>query len=228
MKTTVTQSVSTGRDLTLQDATIQGNAYIGGQVTLNKAVIGNTLSLASHRLVLTGSNVNNIKMYLPQRHSFSNAGPLIASNTVMTGQGIVIGGNVIGASNGSFVNVGPQSVSSVNGFTIKGSPDQTTIITPENTIYVNGTNVSGNGPKHYEDYKATHPNAPSVSGPGWTSSNQTPMLQETQDTVQQIVELTENSLIQGKLYFESGRGKVVVHPGSRFTGSVEGGTIERL
>ncbi len=147
------------------------------------------------------------------------------------GSGIVIGGN-----NTATVRVGSTGLSAINGFTVKGAMNQTTVITPEQSIYVNGRKVSGEGPASYQAYQAANPEAPTVYGPGWDPSvvssshkaatGNSKKKAENKPVVN-VLELRNGSTVSGQVQFDSGYGKIVVYPGSQFLGKVVNGFVEK-
>ncbi|WP_373531564.1 hypothetical protein [Vampirovibrio sp.] len=206
--------VAAGHDITLHGATIEQRVSAGNQVVAETSIIKGLLSLGGHYAKLDDTTAVDIV--------FSEA------NNVSNGSGIHIGGN-----NFSSVRVGSSSLSSINGFTVKGAMNQTTVITPEQSIYVNGLKVSGDGPKTYGEYQGKHPEAPTVHGPGW--SNEAPKAapqtsgkpNKASQAVINTLELSSGSLVSGQVNFESGYGKVIVHPGSQFQGKVINGFVEK-
>lgn len=229
-QTQVLNQVSSGNDIDLRDVRVETGLQAGNQVQAGNSTINGPLALGGHYAKLDHSTAAEVR-FVENGNSFHGVGNHI--NSVMT-NGSVINSNVtISRGGSSYVHVGPGSLSSVNGYAIKGAANQTTVITPEQIIYVNGRKVSGDGPADYSRYMAQHPGAPAVQGPGWSSAQ----LSESSDTKVDkpgskipvnILELTNNSVIHGQVVFESGYGKVVVHPGSTFNGKVVNGTVERL
>ncbi len=231
--TTVNGNVSAGTAMTLSGATIHGNASAGGEVSLRNTRIDQTLSATVPRLVLDSTTVDSIKLGAPS--TALNNGVFISSNNnshVITNNSVITSGNGIvinGRSGNNLVTVGPGSLSNVNGYTVKSSATQTTVITPDGSVYVNGSKVSGDGPASYSEYRTQFTQAPNVHGPGWSDDGVSTRNPEEMGAAmaEQVVELTNNSVVTGNITFEGGRGRVIVHNGSRFEGTVEGGTVQR-
>jgi len=222
--TKVEEQVNVGRNLTLDHASVQGDATVGGEVNLDNARITGTLTIAAPYMAAKSSTISNIHV----EQGFSNTNGFSSDNSsIVVSSGSVVNSNIngvfIGGHHGSMVHVGGNSTSSVNGYTVRGANGQTTVITPGNTIYVNGSKVSGSGPDSYADYQAKNPQAPWVEGPGWSSGTASKT-----DSYQQVVELMEGSVVTGSVTFDSGHGKVLVHPGAKVMGTVTGGTIENM
>jgi hypothetical protein len=96
--------------------------------------------------------------------------------------------------------------------------------------------VSGEGPKTYAEYREAHTGAPSIQGPGWVDApkvsdekkgHANPHAAQSH-TVVNTIELANQSRIDGDVVFESGYGKVILHPGSEVTGKIINGRIERV
>jgi hypothetical protein len=219
---TIQKDVQAGRNLSLEDVVIHGNAEAGHNVTLNSATIDGTLSTATPLLILSRSTLNHIRFQVP-RGSVS-----ISGNGVIMGAGSVVSGNGVSITSmegRTQVRIGNSGTSSINGYTIKGASGQTTVMTPDNSLYVNGSKVHGDSPETYAQYQEQHPEAPHVVGPGWIatgSSGDLPALPEPD----QILELRDHSVVNGDITFEGGHGKIIVTAGSRFLGEVHGGTVE--
>jgi hypothetical protein len=212
--------VSSGHDVSLDDVTVDNGLQAGNQVTALNSTMNGTVSLGGHYARLEHSNAAEIR--------FEERGHSVISQGVYGGSVIVGGGR-----SGSHVSVGAHSLSSVNGYTIKGAPEQTTVITPEQTIYVNGRRVDGAGPKSYAEYRNGHPEAPEVQGPGWvegSESGERPLQSRKNEKgpVVNVLELVNNSVVNGPVVFESGFGKIRVEKGSQFNGKVMNGTVERF
>lgn len=210
----IVYNIAAGHDVTLNEATVDQRVSAGNQVMAEQSAVKGLLSLGGHYARLDGSTATDI-LFSDQNNISSNAG-------------IHIGGN-----NFSSVRVGSSSLSSINGYTVKGAMNQTTVITPEQTIYVNGAKVSGDGPKTYGEYQGKHPEAPTVHGPGWTSdtpvsSTKSASKGKIDKTVVNTLELTNHSVVSGQVQFESGYGKILVHKGSEFQGKVVNGFVEKL
>lgn len=210
----IASHISAGHDVILNDAVVEQRISAGNQVMAEKSSIKGLLSLGGHYARLDNSQADDI---------------LFSQGSHISSSGIQITGN-----NYANVNVGPSSLSSINGYTVKGAMNQTTVITPEQGIYVNGAKVSGEGPKTYGEYRSQHPEAPSVHGPGWLSDSPAVAktatkgkVDKTPKTVVNVLELANGSTVTGQVQFESGYGKILVRKGSEFKGQVINGFIEK-
>lgn len=229
-QTQVLSLVSSGNDISLQDVQVESDIHAGNQIQAGNSTIKGVLALGGHYARLDHSTAREVR-FVENGSGFQNSGNHI--NTIIGNGGSMHGSTIISRGGTSSVHVGPGSLSSVNGYTIKGAVNQTTLITPDQAIYVNGRKVSGEGPSHYGQYLTQHPGAPMVQGPGWSmelASGKADDKVHKQDSKipVNILELTNNSAIQGQIVFESGYGKVIVHEGSTFNGKVVNGTVERL
>jgi hypothetical protein len=223
--TQVRGSVSAGHGVTLAKCQVRGSLSTGNQAELRDSAVDGSLALGGARLNLDASTVAQ-DVYFQGTHS------------PVSQVGISSGGSLIRHQDGSsFVRVGPRSLSRMNGYTVQGAAGQTTVITPEQSIYVNGRKVSGDGPKTYDEYRGDEPDAPAVEGPGWSSQSNSPTAANTSGAARTAsnrqpavnwLELSHNSRINGQVVFESGYGKVLLHPGSRVDGKVINGTVEHL
>jgi hypothetical protein len=123
-------------------------------------------------------------------------------------------------------------LASINGYTIKGVESQTTVITPDQNIYVNNEKVTGKGPKLYTEYVASHPVAPNIQGPGWPENltrGSTKAQQSSSDKeLINTLKLTNQSTVTGDVHFDSGYGEILVEKGSEFKGKVFNGQVKRL
>ncbi len=213
----IANNIASGNDILLNGSTAAQRVSAGNQVLSENSTIKGLLKAGGHYIRLDHSQAADVL--------FSN------SNQLSMG-GIQVSGN-----SHSVVSVGASSLSSINGYTVKGAMNQTTLITPEQAIYVNGVKVSGEGSRFYADYRAAHVEAPVVEGPGWarelsmvapaSSKPKAQKLDKTPKTVVNVLELTNNSVVSGLVQFESGYGKIVVHKGSQFNGRVQNGIIEK-
>jgi len=234
-------SISAGHAITLSQSQVQGSLSTGSEAALQDSSVQGSLSQGGHHLKLDGSTIGQ-NVYF-QGASVSN----VSDNAIFNnGSTIVSSGSVTRLHyqrGGSFVRVGTHSLSRVNGYTVQGAEGQTTVITPQQSIYVNGQKVSGEGPKTYAQFQADNPSAPVVEGPGWpdAASTATSGQQEQQSAarhktttgqahppVQNWLELSGNSQINGQVVFESGYGQVLLHPGSWLNGQVVNGSIQKL
>lgn len=217
--------VSAGRHLTLDHASIGGNVRAGRSMTLTHAEVKGTLVTGAPHLVINHSSVGNIRVLPP-----GGAGASVMHHSVVAnGNTIISGSHVRMGGGGSLIRVGPGSTSAVNGFTVRANATQTTLMTPDNSIYVNRQKVHGAGPDTYSQYQALHPGAPDVVGPGWAMGGEAVSQADAADgqAPLQVVELQGDSLVSGNIVFEAGHGKVIVHPQARFLGRVDGGTLEK-
>lgn len=228
--TGIQQHARAGGKLALVQATVRGNATAGGEVTLEDSDIQGTLSTASPRVVLKGATVRNLR--IAQSGGQAGVGyngivvngTLNGSTVISNHSRVVVGGQ----RGGAMAAVGPGSTSAINGYTMRASDTQTTVITPGNAIYVNGRKVTGDGPEAYAEYREQTPQAPQITGPGWPESQSGNLSRPGPSGSAPVVELTHRSTITGSVVFEGGHGTVRLHPGSQLNGTVEGGIIERL
>lgn len=252
--TRVESGIEAGHRVRLNDSSVEGDVKAGSGADLKNSRIAGTLYLTTDRLRLDGSRVTHIRIgeaysMVAQGGSTGisinsngnsvnigtgvNTGSIIGNNSIQVqGGGIVSRNGFIGTGNGmgnAMISVGPSSVSNVNGYTVKGASDRTTVITPQGSIYVNGARVSGLGPKTYREFVAMNPDAPAIRGPGWVSGGAAPVSSSPGSEVmpEQVIELVNNSVIAGEVVFEGGNGKILIHPGSEFHGTVRGGVIEK-
>jgi hypothetical protein len=224
-QTKVASHISSGHNVQMSDVIVEKGLSAGNEVEADNSTINGLLSLGGHYLKLNKTTTDDI--HFNDHANFNSSGNTIQVNTHVRGNVTINQGHT------SLVKIGTSGLSSVNGYTIKGTADQTIIITPDQTIYVNGKKVSGNGPKTYEQYMTEHPGAPTVHGPGWSSDQpDSPQKAEgnkpTDKTPVNILDLMNNSVINGQVIFESGYGKIRVYPGSEFKGKVVNGTIEKV
>lgn len=212
-------SISAGHGASLSQSTVQGNLSAGHEADLEGSHVQGSLYQGGHALKLSASSVQR------DIHFQGNS-----QQSVMSGQN-----SQISTQNGySTVRVGEHSLSRLNGYTVQGAAQQTTVITPQQGIYVNGRKVSGDGPKTYAQFREAFPLAPVVEGPGWSedaNSSATSAVTQGKSLHQpefNVLELTNNSVVNGQVMFESGYGKVVLHPGSRLVGQVVNGWVEKV
>lgn len=213
-------SISAGHGVALLQSTVQGNISTGHEADLQGSLVDGSLFQGGHHLRLIASTVGQDVRF----QGTQTSGQTVASYFAATG-----------LQNGvSIVRVGEHSFSRLNGFTVQGAMNQTTVITPQQAIYVNGRKVSGDGPKTYTQYRQAFPMAPQVEGPGWqnnpaeTGTVTSREMKPGNEPVVNILELTGNSQVNGRVVFESGYGKVLLHPGSHLVGQVVNGTVEKL
>jgi hypothetical protein len=144
--------------------------------------------------------------------------------------------NIVGTNNiqintngsrSSIVSMGSHGTTSMNGYLIKSSPSQTTLITPEQTVYVNGRKTSGAGPDDYDAYRNQYPQAPFVHAPGWVLGQASSSASET-DTEGYVLEMMNGSTVEGSVVFEGAKGKVLLHSGSVLRGDIVNGVVEKL
>ncbi|HEY9686586.1 MAG TPA: hypothetical protein V6C52_06385 [Coleofasciculaceae cyanobacterium] len=234
----VLSNITAGGDLDINDSLVDRNAVAGREIKLNNAIIKGELSQGGHYMKLDHSQTGTIR-FSGQEHGMLASNSGVVTNSVI-GNGSVVsnGSNVVSngssrVSNGSsMISVGSHSMSSVNGYMVSSTTNQTTVVTPGQSVYVNGRKVSGDGPENYADYRSGAPGAPTVRGPGWSEAladkHAASKKAEKNKTVINILELSNNSTVQGDVVFESGYGQVKIQPGSVFQGKVVNGTVERL
>ncbi len=222
--------IASGNDVSLNDVSVENGLSAGNEVQAKNSSINGPLSLGGHYLKLDHSTTGHIR--------FHNDDALTSF-----GDGNVVRGNVhsnisISRHGSSYVSVSHSSLSSVNGYTIKSDGGtsaqtaQTTVITPDQVIYVNGLKVSGSGPKTYAQYQSEHPGAPTVHGPGWngenTADHQAADAKRDSKTPVNILDVMNNSVVNGQVVFDSGYGKIRVYKGSQFNGKVVNGIVEKM
>ncbi len=222
--------ISAGREVSLQGTHVYGNVSAGRQVNLEHSRVDQTVTTSAGYMLLKGSRIHDIQLYEPDMNQtgVSNTSIISSYNNVVIGgkhrHGTVIRQN----KGGSVISVGSGSTSTVNGYTVRSTASDTTVITPDNTIYVNGTQVSGKGPKTYTAYRQQHLTAPAIHGPGWQESDAPSLSSSDQTTpgMTQVIELIDRSEV-GNIRFMGGHGKVIVDADSTVTGTITGGTLER-
>ncbi|MGE0201113.1 MAG: hypothetical protein AB7P76_09105 [Candidatus Melainabacteria bacterium] len=214
------QSVRAGKSLTLNGVRIQGDVTSGSTVSLSQSTVNGTLTLPANPenpLKVDHSTVRTIRVT-------PNTGVLM-----MGGQHIRVQGSQVTSHNGkTMVRVGAGGVTTINGYSIQGFPDRTVVETPTGQTYQNGrASAEKPDPATYAGYRARHPEAPVVSGPGWdeTTSRATVPTEEAPEKPGMTIELTGNSQVLGDITFEDGHGRVLVQPGSSLAGQVIGGTL---
>lgn len=217
-------NISAGHSLSLRGTTIQGDASVGHTATIENSTVSGTLSTGSPELKLDKATIGAI--HIGTRGS-SNV--TIRNNSIVGNNNISIHNGVMrGSGNGqSIISMGNQGVSTINGYTIKTGAGVTTVMTPDNQIFQNGKRMSGSGPASWSAYQKQHPEAPMVQGPGWAASGNSAQTPQEAGILSQV-ELTNNSVVKGDIVFESGNGKVLLHPGSSFQGKLVGGKLETL
>ncbi len=229
--TRVNRDIKAGDHLILEDSQVFRNALSGGDVRLLNSMIHGELGTGGKHIQLENSTVQEIRAY-GDGHTSSS----VISNVGILSQS-VIGNNssIIQNQHGhrAMVSMGNQGLSSINGYTVKSQNNQTTVMTPEGAIFVNGQKVSGNGPDDYTEYQALHTDAPNVQGPGWGASAAHSSAHSSRATLDTIldtitVELSGNSSVLGDIRFERIPGKVILHPGSKVQGNIYGGSVQRL
>jgi hypothetical protein len=241
----VLSNITAGGDLDIRDSLVDRNAVAGREIKLNNAIIKGELSQGGHYMKLDHSQTGTIR-FSGQEHGMiaSNGGVVtnsgIVSNSVIgngsvvsNGSNVVLNGGSSRVSHGSsMVSVGSHSMSSVNGYMVSSTANQTTVVTPGQSVYVNGRKVSGDGPEYYADYRSAAPGAPTVHGPGWSEAVAAKHADikkaEKNKTVVNVLELSNNSTVQGDVVFESGYGQVKIQLGSVLQGKVVNGTVERV
>lgn len=240
--TLIQEDLKAGRKILLSKATIMGNVTAGAGAEIQGSTINGTLSVPSLTLTLNGSTVNRIHVLEPDTGTALVGAEGTASSSVIVGNNnVVVRGSSLIAQNGhTTISVGPHGRSYVNGYTVTGSPTETTVRTPEGILYRNGdkTQDPGNknqGPSTYQAYRDQTPGAPSITGPGWVEAGSDPKAASRREVdpkeagasaLHQVVQLSNNTVVTGDIVFESGHGQVIVDAGSQLQGKVIGGTVE--
>lgn len=225
--TVVNRPVKAGRELYLKNSHLRADASVGGAVRLDGSTIDGVLQTGHSPLELDGSTVGSIRIQAGGGGNvWFSGGGVNVGNVLGHGNTVISGGSGIVSRNGvTTMHVDGSGMSSINGFTVKAANGQTTVITPENAIYVNGQKVSGEGPKTYVDYQATRPGAPLVQGKGWPE--EVPPGDVSSLPGPTII-LKNGSRVLGDITFEGLSGKVLLYDQSRITGRVIGGKVENL
>ncbi len=233
----ITGSLKSAGELLMRESEVEGDVMVSGVPHIESSRIRGTLITPADVLKLNGAVVHAIRVR-PNMVSSHGAGVVVGhgNNVVVNGGGSIISsrsGNVINtlshSVSGRQVSVGPGSLLQTNGYRVSATSGETTVVTPDGSIYVNGQHVYGAGPKSYDQWRKAHYDAPNIQGPGWSQAiamASGAALAHTQE--QALIVLAGNSLVTGTIHFEGGGGRVVVEPGSRFLGTVEGGVLERL
>jgi hypothetical protein len=68
------------------------------------------------------------------------------------------------------ISVAPGGRVQEKNFTVTATYTETTVTTPDGTIYVNQQRKSGKGPDTYKAYMQKVKSAPKVQGPGWAAN----------------------------------------------------------
>lgn len=248
-----------GRDLDCHDCTIQGRLLAGRDVRLqrsrvhspllagrdihlhqsqsDKLVAGRNASLSHsqiYRDVQAGGNLSLMHSRIQGRITLS--GPYMSlSHGLVDGpvrfehrgalphtSGGLPHGRIVASLSG-------RGLSLINGYTIQAAGGQTTVITPQQSVYINGKKASGEGPSSYAQYMSQIANAPLIRGPGWPAEpNGLPEPSAQNDLPRYRLEIDSHSAVHGDIEFIGGRGQVVLHPGGRIQGQVLNGTVQRL
>lgn len=236
--------IASGNNIKLTESSVENGLSAGNEVLAQNSTINGELSLGGHYLRLDHATTGDIRFNDDNQltsQNDQNDGNVVRGSVNGTVRTSVKSNVTISRHGSSYVSVGHSGLSSVNGYTIKSSTDtadqtgQTTVITPDQVIYVNGAKVSGNGPKTYAQYQSEHPGAPTVNGPGWrdadtqkASASTDKNAKNAAKTPVNVLDVMNNSVINGQVVFESGYGKVRVYKGSQFNGKVVNGVVEKV
>lgn len=218
--TRVTHHISAGNSVSLNDSEIQGNISAGGPVMANRSTILGTVTLGGPALKLSDSHAQDI------RFSGGFGGYHGHFSTRFSGSNIQVSGG------GAVISMGSSGLSSMNGYLVKSGMGQTTVITPSQTVYINGKKASGTGPNQYETYRHSTPGAPLVNGPGWpdgmtNSAADSKYDAESEFIEKPLLEVRNHSTIEGDVIFEDVPGVVILQEGSVIKGKVQNGKIKR-
>ncbi len=208
----ITGSVAAGRSVMLEQVTATHNITAGRSLTLRDSHVSGKITLGGPSATLDHSTVGAVR--------FTGLGGFQSIGT----NNIQINAN---GSRASVVSMGSNGMSSINGYLIKSSLSQTTLITPEQTVYVNGRKTSGAGPDDYEAYRLKTPGAPFLHAPGWTLQQASSSASE-RDSIEYVLEMMNGSTVEGPVVFEGAKGKVLLHGASLLRGEVINGTVEKL
>lgn len=226
VETNIKGSLNAGSGLRLVESEVEGDVRTRGRPEIISSRIEGVLYSAASELALDAAVVNSICMNVPS--GIAGSGAMSGNRNVFVGNGMIVGRNnivgnqIVSSGGGSVAHVGPGSVMSINGYRISATLETTTLIIPDGTVYVNTQKVYGGGSPQYSDYRADHPEAPRVQGPGWEVEV------ASADAPLQVVRLRGQSMVLNEVRFEGGHGKLIVEKGSRFNGAIIGGVIERL
>lgn len=218
-------SLETGRALRINHSSIAGHAIIGGnaslvhsnlfgpvtvggEVVVDHSTLSQALSVSDSHLMVFDSHLTDIYVKRQSQNLTTHLNGVSIQST---------------HGSHSVIQVGPGSQSLVNGYTVRSTEQATVVITPSLSIYENGQLRSGDGAKTYAQYMSQNPQAPAITGPGWSIQNaQSP----TEGTVEpETIEILGDTVVSGNIVFESGLGKVLLHPPAKITGTVTGGKV---
>ena len=205
-------SINIGKNLTVISTHVSGSVSVRHNADLKGLDMPNgNFSTSNPSLKLINTRVKNIRM-----------APRLTSHLYTKGHD----GKTHSPHEG-YVYLEPGSVLSAGGFQFQSTEETTSVRTPEGYLYENGLLIKGKAaPANYAAYRVLHPGTPLVKGPGWPTqprgngSANTPKGKGTQ------VILSQSSLVTGQILFDNGNGLVIIEPGSKLTGTVEGGVIQ--
>jgi hypothetical protein len=205
-------SINIGKNLTVVSTHVSGSVSVRHHADLKGLDMPNgNIATSSPNLKLTDSRVKNIRM-----------APRLTSHLYTKGHD----GKTHSPHEG-YVYLEPGSVLSAGGFHFQSTDKTTSVRTPEGFLYENGLLIKGKAaPTSYAAYRVLHPGTPLVKGPGWPTQprGNGSAISATGKRTQVI--LSQSSLVTGQILFDEGNGLVIIEPGSKLTGTVEGGVIQ--
>ncbi len=205
-------SINIGKNLTVVSTHVSGNVSVRHHADLKGLDMPNgSFATSSPSLKLSDTRVKNIRM-----------APRLTSHLYTKGQD----GKTHSPHEG-YVYLEPGSVLSAGGFHFQSTEEVTSVQTPEGFVYENGVLIKGKAaPANYAAYRILHPNTPLVKGPGWPTQPRGNGSATSSQQKRTQVTLSQSSLVTGQILFDDGNGLVIIEPGSKLTGTVEGGVIQ--
>ncbi|MEB3244876.1 MAG: hypothetical protein VKJ06_02695 [Vampirovibrionales bacterium] len=247
---TITQDVKAGQGVMLNSSRVYGDVNAGGgpvmltDVTLDGALVVNEATTPILKQTSVGKirvtkadpdatqHANTSRSANIRIHS-SNSGSNVLINTGSINNSAVGNGSSvfrkISARNGNAnINVSEGSHTQINGYAITARDKQTTVITPQGSIYVNQRKASGEGPEQYAEYAESTPGAPTIQGPGWTEPC------KSAETIppkafKGPVLILDKAYVLGDITFEGTQpGEVRVTEGSQVSGKIHNGYLKKI
>jgi hypothetical protein len=242
----VNESAKVGRDATIADSVFVGGLTVGRNALLEEVECLSNLA--------AGANLQLKKAHIKgdvQAHQVESIESSTIDGTLFTHQpsltvhssmiqqvvldaddssGIHIAGTSISSAGRGHITLGNNSTVHANGLTILSKAGQTSVFTPDGSIYVNGKRVQGAGPANFSEYRASHPNIPGIDAPGWVESTvSVPISKKAQETLPSMtLELTGNTQVTGNVEFKNGFGNVILRDSSKIGGRVINGKVKEL
>jgi hypothetical protein len=113
LNTSVSQDVHARQSIYMADTRVKGNVSVSGNAELLRSVVGKTLSVATDYLKIEDSTVGDIQVHDSARSFGYSIGG--SNNIVVHGSSVVTN-----RKERISITVGSNSVSSINGYTVKG------------------------------------------------------------------------------------------------------------